>query len=305
MTNQTLEEYFSPYSRIIPDFPAFCRKLSNPLPLHLRFNTLKATVEETRLRLERRGLILLPEKSVSMVFQAQNFTQPGHLIEFSLGHLHSQALASVMSGLALGPEPGDVVLDLCAAPGGKTSLLAQLMKNRGLIVANDRYPNRLIPLHANLKRLGVTNTVTLCYPGQHFPKRLRFDRILVDVPCSAEGTLRGAANSNLRQTYQSGNKLPGLQRDLLLRAFDLLKPGGALLYSTCTYNPDENESVVQFLLENRKAKVQPISLDLPHSPGLQQWKEITYDATIQQCWRIYPHQLDTVGFFLARVVKEA
>jgi 16S rRNA C967 or C1407 C5-methylase (RsmB/RsmF family) len=83
----------------------------------------------------------------------------------------------------------------------------------------------------------------------------------------------------------------------------MLNPGGTLVYSTCTYNPKENESVVQFLLENREAMIQPVALDLPHNPGLNRWKEKTYEPSITQCWRIYPHQLDTVGFFLARVVK--
>ncbi len=304
MPGQTPKELFSTYAKIIPDFAAFCRKLSDPLPVHLRINTLKGSATEVRLRLEKSGVFLVPEESVAMVFRADNVAQPGYLLEFSLGHLHAQALSSVLAGLVLAPRTGDLVLDLCAAPGSKTSLLAQLMRNRGLIVANDRSAKRLIPLHANLKRLGVTNTVTVRYPGQHFPKRYAFDRVLVDVPCSAEGTLRTGANGTLRQPAQPGKKLPGLQGDLLLRGFDLLKPGGSLVYSTCTYNPDENESVIQFLLENRPAKVQPITLEVPHSPGLNQWKETTYASSIKQCWRIYPHQLDTVGFFLAKVRRE-
>ena len=303
MTNLTPEEYFRPYSAMIPDFPAFCGKLADPLPMHLRINTLKASVIETRMRLEHRGIFLVQEKSLPMVFRAKNLSQPGHLLEFSLGHLHSQALSSILAALALGPQPDDLVLDLCAAPGSKTSLLAQLMENTGIIVANDNKPKRLIPLQANLKRLGVTNTILVRYPGQHLPKRFTFDRILVDVPCSAEGTLRTGALGTIRPPLPAGEKLLRLQRDLLLRAFDLLNPGGTLVYSTCTYNPEENESVVQFLLENREAIIQPVALDLPHNPGLNRWKEKTYEPSIKQCWRIYPHQLDTVGFFLARVVK--
>lgn len=304
MPSQTPEQYFSRYSEIVPDFSAFCRTLSEPQPIHLRINTLKAAVTDTRLRLERRGVRLVPVKFADVVFLAENITQPGHLLEFDLGHVHSQALSSVLAGLALGPKPGDWVLDLCAAPGSKTTLLAQLMENRGVIVANEKNTNRLIPLQSNLKRLGVTNAIIVRYPGQHFPKRFGFDRVLADVPCSAEGTSRAGENGTLRLSPQFGKRLPRLQRSLLLRAFDLLKPGGTLLYSTCTYNPDENESVIQFLLENRQAKVQPIELELPHCSGLGQWKEKTYDPSIRQCWRIYPHQLDTVGFFLARVGRE-
>ena len=99
--------------------------------------------------------------------------------------------------------------------------------------------------------------------------------------------------------------LGALQRSLLLRAFDLLKANGTLVYSTCTYNPDENESMIQVLLEHRPATVQPIPFELPHSPGLSGWQETAYDPSIRHCWRLYPHQLDTVGFFLARVGRGA
>jgi NOL1/NOP2/sun family putative RNA methylase len=297
------EEYFAPFAQIIPDFAAFCSKLSDPLPVHLRMNTLKAPERETRLRLERHGLVLVKEDPLKLVYRAENISQPGHLLEYSLGHLHSQAFSSALAAFVLGPKPNEAVLDLCAAPGSKTSLLAQLMKNRGIIVANDRNPDRLIPLRANLKRLGVTNTLITRYPGQHFPKNFFFNRVLVDVPCSAEGTLRAGPSGVLRGASRASQKLNRLQRDLLLTAFDLLKVGGTLVYSTCTYAPEENESAVQFLLKVRPAEIQPIAMDLPHSPGLQQWKEISYDPSIKHCWRIYPHQIDTVGFFMARFVK--
>jgi NOL1/NOP2/sun family putative RNA methylase len=297
------EEYFAPFARIIPDFAAFRSKLSDPLPVHLRMNTLKAPERETRLRLERQGFVLVKEDPLKLVYRAENISQPGHLLEYTLGHLHSQAFSSVLAALVLGPKPNEAVLDLCAAPGSKTSLLAQLMKNKGIIVANDRNPDRLIPLGANLKRLGVTNTLITRYPGQHFPKKFFFDRVLVDVPCSAGGTLRAGPNGALRGSSWASQKLTRLQRDLLLTAFDLLKVGGTLVYSTCTYTPEENENAVQFLLKARPAEIQPIALDLPHSPGLQQWNEISYDPSIKHCWRIYPHQIDTVGFFMARFIK--
>jgi 16S rRNA C967 or C1407 C5-methylase (RsmB/RsmF family) len=121
------------------------------------------------LRLEQQGIVLVKEDPLTLVYRAENVSQPGHLLEFSLGHLHSQAFSSVLPALVLGPEAKEAVLDLCAAPGSKTSLLAQLMKNRGIIVANDSNPDHLIPLRTNLKRLGVTNTLITRYPGQCFP----------------------------------------------------------------------------------------------------------------------------------------
>jgi NOL1/NOP2/sun family putative RNA methylase len=298
------EARFSRYREIIPEFSAFCRSLYAVLPTHLRVNTLKASATTIRLRLERRGLALAPTDQTGLVLRAASLPQPGTLLEYALGLFHPQALSSVMTALAMEPTPDDLVLDLCASPGSKTSLLAQLMENRGAVVANDTSSARIATLTANLKRLGVTNTVLTCYAGQQFPLHGRFHRVLVDVPCSAEGTLRTGVHGTLPATIRPRPGLVALQRALLLRAFDLLEPGGTLVYSTCTYHPQENEGAIQFLLEQRPARVQPIVLDFPHSPGLTRWQETIYDPSIQHCWRIYPHQLDTVGFFLARVTRD-
>jgi NOL1/NOP2/sun family putative RNA methylase len=300
---QPPEARFSRYREIIPEFSAFCRSLHAPLPKHLRVNALKASTTEIRLRLERRGLALAGVEQTDLVLRAASLTQPGALVEYALGLFHPQALSSVVTALAMAPLPDHLVLDLCASPGSKTSLLAQLMKNRGLVVANDSNLTRIATLTANLKRLGVTNTVVTCYSGEQFPLHGRFHRALVDVPCSAEGTLRTGVQGTLPATIRPRPGLVALQRALLLRAFDLLEPGGMLVYATCTYDPQENEDAIQFLLEKRPARVEPIDLGFPHSPGLTRWQESVYDPSIRHCWRIYPHQLDTVGFFLARVAR--
>ena len=302
---QSPETRFFRYREIVPDFSAFCRSLYAPLPTHLRVNTLKASPTEIRLRLERRGLSLARVEQTDLVLEAASLPQPGTLVEYALGLFHPQGLSSVVTALALAPAPDHLMLDLCASPGSKTSLLAQLMKNQGIVVANDSSSTRIATLTANLKRLGVTNTIVTRYSGQQFPLHGRFHRVLVDVPCSAEGTLRTGVHGTLSATVRPRPGLMMLQRSLLLRAFDLLEPGGMLVYSTCTYDPQENEGVIQFLLEERPARVEPIDLDFPHSPGLARWQETMYDPSIQHCWRIYPHQLDTVGFFLARVARDS
>jgi NOL1/NOP2/sun family putative RNA methylase len=267
-------------------------------------NTLKASATEIRLRLERRGLALASTDRTGLVLRVTGLPQPGRLLEYALGLFHPQALSSVVTALAMAPTPNHLVLDLCAAPGSKTSLLAQLMGNRGAVVANDTSAARIATLTANLKRLGITNTVVTRYSGQQFPLHVRFHRVLVDVPCSAEGKLRAGVHGTLPATIRPRPGLAALQRALLLRAFDLLEPGGILVYSTCTYDPQENEGAIHFLLEQRPARVQEIVLDFPHSPGLTRWQETMYDPSIQHCWRIYPHQLDTVGFFLAQVTRD-
>ena len=190
---------------------------------------------------------------------------------------------------------------MCAAPGCKTTHMAQLMNNRGLIVANDNKEKRLRVLAHNIRRLGILNVVTTLYAGQDFPRRWRFDRVLADMPCSGEGTVRLSSSSNRSPKKRVEGFLPRIQRSILVRAFDLLADQGILLYSTCTYNPEENEEVVQYLLENRPAELLPIELSAPHSPGLVQWKDRAYDQQMQRCWRVYPHQVNSVGFFLAKV----
>ncbi|MBW1980234.1 MAG: RsmB/NOP family class I SAM-dependent RNA methyltransferase [Deltaproteobacteria bacterium] len=294
-------ELFAAYQGIIPDYAAFCRRVCQPLPLYLRINTLKTTVGAARSRLEQRGVLLEPVAELAFLFKAAGVEQPGHLFEFALGHIHSQTYTSALAAVVLEAAAGHVVLDLCASPGSKTTLLAQLMGNRGLIVANDKSTARLVALRSNLKRLGVANTITTRYGGQHFPGRCKFDRILVDVPCSAEGSLRLTSTGKLPRRQRRISRLPSLQKQLLVRAFDLLKPQGILLYSTCTYNPDENESVVQFLLENRPAVILPIRLAVPHAPGLSCWRALNYETSLKECWRFYPHQVDSVGFFMAKI----
>jgi len=182
--------------------------------------------------------------------------------------------------------------------------MAQLMHNQGMIVANEPVRERLCMLESNLKRLGISNTVITRYLGQNFPLRCRFTRLLVDVPCSGEGNYRWDTQGRVRharRAVRTPDDLPRLQRQLLLRGFDLLEPGGHLLYATCTYNPAENEAVVQALLTQRPATLQPMTLPVPHSPGLQGWKDEPYDPSMSHCWRLYPHQTGSVGFFMASI----
>ena len=293
-------EFFAPYAEIIPDFAAFCSALHTLPPCCLRVNTLRTEADIVRACLAQYGYRIVPAPFAAELLLVEGLTHPGTLREALLGYYHPQALTSALAALILAPQPGERVLDLCAAPGSKTSHMAQLMRDQGLIVANDRHDKRLAMLEYNLKHLGISNVVTTCYAGQNFPLRHKFARVLVDAPCSGEGNYRWDARGRLLHYRRSQGDLPRLQRQLLLRGFDLLAAGGTLLYATCTYNPAENEAVVQALLEQRPASLQPIPLQkVPHAPGLQHWRTQTYDARMEYCWRLYPHQLNSVGFFLA------
>jgi tRNA (cytosine49-C5)-methyltransferase len=292
-------EMFAAYADFIPAFPAFCAALQTTPLCCLRVNTLRTTPETVQSLLAQQGYQVTPSPLASELLLVNNLTHPGSLREALWGYYHPQAFTSALAALILAPQPGERICDLCAAPGSKTSHIAQIMHEQGVIIANDRHIQRLAMLEYNLKRLGITNVVLTCYAGQNFPLRCKFDRVLVDAPCSGEGNYRWNAQGRLLHYRQAEGDMPRLQKQLLLRGFDLLVEGGTLLYATCTYNPAENEAVVQHLLEQRPATLQPIRLTAPHCPGLQQWRDHIYDASMERCWRLYPHHINSVGFFLA------
>jgi NOL1/NOP2/sun family putative RNA methylase len=293
---------FDHYREIIPDFSSFQESLRQPYPVHLRANRLKIEPQRLVEKLKGKGIYL---KRVSnkydTLFLAPDLERPGKLLEYFLGYVHSQALTSCLACIALGPGPGSYLLDMCASPGGKTSHLAQFMKNSGLIIANEPYLNRHFVLNHTLSRMGVLNTIVTAYRAEHFPLKHRFDFILADVPCSGEGTFRMTHRHARYRDRKSKARLPEQQKRILLRAFDLLKETGELVYSTCTYNPDENESVVDFLLNNRDAELLSIDVNMKHEPGLHEWGKVAYDKAMLRAVRFYPHQLNSVGFFMARI----
>jgi NOL1/NOP2/sun family putative RNA methylase len=300
-----MKPIFERYRDIIPAFSLFQESLHKPFPTHLRVNRIKTEPVLVVDSLKAKGIHLksVTEKN-NTLFLAPELNTCGNLLEYFLGHIHPQAVTSSLASIALGPEQGTCVLDMCASPGGKTSHLAALMNNTGFIVANELYSQRQIPLGHTLERLGVLNAVITGYQAQEFPMKHRFDYILADVPCSAEGRFRQTKEDLAYRETGAKTKIPDLLKKIILRGFDLLKQGGEMLYSTCTYNPEENESVVNFLLHNRDAKLLPIQVGLDYDPGLIKWGKENYDKQLEKTARFYPHRIDSVGFFMARIGRE-
>ncbi len=297
-----MKPIFERYYEIIPDFIFFQESLRNPFPTHLRVNRIKTEPVALVDSLKAKGIHLrsVTQKNDTL-YLVPELNTCGNLLEYFLGHIHPQALTSCLASIALGPKHGACVLDMCASPGGKTAHLAELMNNTGFIVANELNFKRQIPLGHTLERLGVLNAVITGYQAQEFPMKHRFDYILADVPCSGEGRFRQTKEDLTYWETVSKTKLPDLQKKIILRGFDLLKEGGEMLYSTCTYNPEENESVVNFLLKNRNAKLLPIHVGLDYDPGLIKWGNENYDKQLKRTARFYPHRIDSVGFFMARI----
>jgi len=296
---------FHRYEELVPDFRALLDAHGRAGATHVRVNTLKANTAWVRAELEAEGFQVSPEHWYPLLLRIDGESAPavGSTLLHSLGHLYVQSASSAVAALAVGARPGQRVLDLCAAPGSKTTLLAQAMEDRGALVANEPSPQRLRSLLANLERLGVTCVVATAYSGQNFPQRHRFDRVLVDAPCSGEGTWRGPRCRPRRVAPGLRAHLQRQQAALLRRGYEALDDDGVLVYSTCTYAPEENEAVVGPFLEDTGARVLPLELDVPGAPGVTRWEGREFPEEVRLARRLYPHRFDSEGFFVVRLAR--
>jgi ribosomal RNA methyltransferase Nop2 len=187
--------------------------------------------------------------------------------EYLSGQYMLQSAASMCPVMALSPQPSERVLDMSAAPGGKTSYLCQLMRNTGVIIANDLKADRQKATVANLHRLGVRNAITCTHDGRKLGKKFHnsFDRVLLDAPCSGLGVISRDPSVKVQRTMADVNKCGHLQKELLLAAIDALnyksKTGGVMVYSTCSVSVAENEEVINYALSKRDIKLVDTGLD--------------------------------------------
>jgi len=290
------------YRPIIPDWEAFSATIGTPEPTSFRVRT--GTIPADRLlgALEARGFRCAPVDGIPDFFRVDQ--GPGSVaqtVEHWLGLLHVQQSVMGLPALALDPRPGERILDLCAAPGGKTVHLAELMEDRGPLVAVDPKEKRIRGLLANVYRLGHPNVLVIAADGRRLPTVARFDRVLVDAPCSAEGTLRKQRGRLMERDEGFVTYVTSLQEALLRRAVALTRPGGLIVYSTCTFAPEENEAIVDRVLRDSPVRLETIPLTAPHAPGLDTWKDRPFHPDMPKAWRVYPHHLDSGGLFMARL----
>ncbi|MDY6788432.1 MAG: RsmB/NOP family class I SAM-dependent RNA methyltransferase [Candidatus Nanohaloarchaea archaeon] len=288
------------YSDIVPEFEEFREIADEPQPFDARVNTLKASVDEVRDLLSEAG-VEFEQRDWNEDFLKLD-SRPGKTLAHWLGKIYVQESVSGIPPLALDPEPGDSVLDMCAAPGSKTTQMSAMMDNRGSVVANDVSQGRIKALLSNVYRTGCMNVKIVKNDGRHLKEDKEFDKILVDAPCSAEGNMRESPEVREGADAEKIEGLKKLQKQLLEKAFNLCKPGGTVVYSTCTFAPEENEEVVSNFLD--RGKLEEPEFDFPHSNGITAWKgEI--GERLERCVRVYPHQLDSGGVFVAKFRKEA
>lgn len=223
------------------------------------------------------------------------------------GAVYRQGLSSLLVPVVLDPRPGEKILDTCAAPGSKTSQMAQMMGNTGEIVAVEGVKQRLYKLKTVLNLQGISNTKTVLMDARKYKSPgLEFDKILVDAPCSSEG--RFDVTNKKSFAYWSPRKIREMrkkQKGILLNSARLLKPGGVLVYSTCTFAPEENEQVVDWFLRKAKGKFIIDTIPLAQFPGIEsypaveRWGEMEFSAEVSNCLRVFPdNRMD--GFFITK-----
>ena len=289
---------------------AFFEANESARPVVIRTNTLRTNRRELAQALINRGVTLEPVGKWSKVgLQIFETTVPlGATPEYLAGHYILQAASSFLPCMALDPQMNERVLDMAAAPGGKTTYLAAMMKNTGFIVANDPNKARSKGLIGNIHRLGASNVIVSNYDAREFPKPMGgFDRVLLDAPCSGTGVIAKDPSVKTNKTQLDFMQLPHTQKQLILAAIDSAshssKTGGFIVYSTCSVTVEENEEVVQYALRKRP-NVRLVDTTIPFGKeGFTSYRGKKFDPSMSLTRRYYPHSYNVDGFFVAKFQK--
>ncbi len=290
----------SRFLEYVPNVTDFLSKMEGTPTQYIRVNTLKTSRAELMKRLLSKGFELestvIPE--VFAIKKAPLVT--GATSEYLLGHYYIQDLSSCMAVDALDIAPCQDVLDVAAAPGGKTTFMAQKMNNSGAIIAIEPNGRRARSMSFNLARCGVYNTCVLKMDALQIAKfEMKFDRVLLDAPCSCEGVIAKDPSRKRSHTPQDVDYCSRMQQRLVEAAASSVKPDGILVYSTCSFAPEENEMVVDRLLQDfSNITVEPIEFG---SSGLTRFGDFLFDDQLRNARRLYPHLHNTTGFFIARL----
>jgi tRNA (cytosine49-C5)-methyltransferase len=319
----------------LTNFDEFKKTSLSFLRRSIRVNTLKTSISEIKKSVGKDWLLepipwckdgfWIEHKGVEVEDEEGNIElvkrrDVGNIPEHQLGYFYIQEAASMIPPLVLEPKPGDVVLDMCASPGSKTTQIGMYMKNEGILVANDYKYDRIKSLGLNVQRCGLSNCVVTLMMGHLFSKLQQghkegvFDKILVDAPCSGTGTIRKSLKTLRIWNPDVVRRIAGQQKQLIDTGFKLLKKGGTLVYSTCTLEPEEDEGIISWLLDKydgeseesecMKAKIEKFELKgLKRSEPIMEFNGVKFNPKVKDCLRIWPQDNNTEGFFVCKIKK--
>ena len=282
----------------------FFPSLLKPLRDSLHVNTLKAQDAEILQFLRDQNV---KHEKIPFLEHAywidSNFEAVSKSMEHHTGLFEIMSSSAMIPAVVLNPSKDDRVLDMTAAPGNKSILLAQLMQNQGTLVVNELDGLRLKRLRANLNKAGVQNALVANQDAAQFDLGIKFNKILLDAPCSSEAEVnknKGQLNDwNMVKVFE----FQALQKKLILHAADLLEPEGELVYSTCTFSPEENEEVIDFILAQRP-NLHTVSIKLKklkYTRPLRRHRGKLYPEQMINCLRIWPHKQGMEGFFVCKL----
>ncbi len=269
----------------------------------IRINTLKTTETKMISRLQELGVKLTKIPYTDFGYYYETTFSLGATSEYLQGYYYLQEAASQLPPKVLDPKPEDVVLDMCAAPGSKTTQIAQYMKNKGTLVALDADPRRLFALRNNLERCGVSNAMLYKKDSRFvFDLGMKFDKVLLDAPCSGNYVIEEEFFT--KKSVDGIRERSRLQKELLKAAVKVLKKDGTLVYSTCSLEPEENEMNIDWLLDKYpEMKLEETGLKIGDS-GLTEVFGKKLNPEVSKCRRFWPTKTNTEGFFIAKLIKK-
>lgn len=273
---------------------------------YLRLSDLYSDPLITIEALKNYGIELKKIEAVRSAYMINSGTEnAGKTLEFMLGKYYIQSLSSMIPALVLNPSKDDRVLDLCAAPGSKTTLLAELMENKGTLYANEISLERLKGLVFNLEKMSLVNVGVIKNKGELLSKAFGnyFDKILVDVPCSGLGIVQKKGEVSNWWSLERAEKIADLQTRLLVSAVKMAKEGAEIIYSTCTITLEENELVLNKILRKYPVVLEEFELPVPSHPGYTEYEGEKLNPEISKAKRIIPWEVNSEGFFIAKLRK--
>jgi len=285
----------------------FLEACEQPIRTSIRMNTLRMESEKTIERLKKKKIKLekVPWLSHGYYGDFAGRSTPGAFLEHMLGFYYVQGVPSMTTVEVLDPQPDETILDLAAAPGGKTTHIAQQMQNTGKVIAVEMDRRRISSLESNILRCGVTNSIVLRGDAKKIEKlNIEPDRILLDAPCSGEGLIPLDPTRKTSKSMADVRFCATKEDELLDAAVTVLAPGGTIVYSTCSIAPEENEYIVDEILKRHpEMKIVPIPLDFG-TPGYSEPYGVSLDESLKLAKRFLPHLHGSEGFFICKMIKE-